>query len=400
MAVELRRVAVDGSFDAILPDWSDLVFSQDFDPGALSFTYAMTGRNANLLTHGAELVCLLDGIEPADARFYLTQADGANLPETDSSASRAYNLLSLRNRFNNLMVAPSTSSTVADQFAFDWTNKTPGQMVIDAIDNAMARAGGLITPSGPITVAHPVSWLNNAMGFSPTTDSAGVAWPLYLDKTVDPGSSVADLLKWLSDNGFAYPRMQGHTLNLYANLGTDRTTGSNPVVLASGKDLLDASYQTDSSDLVNVLMVQGESTTSSTGSPVIVWVHDDASIAQYGYREGQIQVTGLSTPLMLTRAGNAYLNLRKQVRYSYTYSQSASYLEQSTAASGTFRPFVDYAVGDTILFLDGNQFAADRVRLLSASWPSATTASVALTVNDFFADRSVELDIRVGRLGG
>lgn len=400
VAVELRRVAADGSFDAILPDWSDLTFSQDFDPGTLTFTYALSGRNASLFAHGLEVVTLLDGEEPADGRFFLTQGQGSNLAEQDASATRQYNLPCIRQRFDKLIIAPSLTSTVADPQAFAWTDKTPGDMVITAIDNAMSRASQLITPTTYITPDHPVSWLDATMGFSATTDSAGVPWPDTYDYTPTPGDSVSDLLKWLSDNGFAYSRMQGHTLQLFANLGVNRSTGANPVVLASGKDFTDAAYQTDSTDLVNALMVIGDSTGSPTGSPAIAWVYDTDSIAQFGYREGKLSVSGISTQTMLKAAGNAYLSYMKLVRYSYTYTQSAQYLERATAASGTFRPFIDFSTGDTVLVMDGPSLIPERIRLLSASWPSASAASVALTVNDFFQEKQLEIEQRLSKLGG
>lgn len=403
MAVELRTVAADGTPDAILPDWSDLSFNQDFAPGALSFTYALAGRNANLLGHGTELVCLLDGAEPADGRFIINQAQSTNLAEQDAVST--YALPSLRQLFDKLLIGPSLASTTADSGTAGspgyWTGVTAGQLLIEAIQYGIVRARAAL---GLASSVNPLKWLTWPItSFSASTDSAGQAWPSapLIDYSAAPGDTVSTVIGFLADGGFADVRMQGHSLQAYGpgHFGADLTTGANPVVLITGRDFTDATYQTDSGDLVNALLVIG-GTPSGATAPACVWRYDTASINQFGYREGTISVAQVSTVAVLNQIGDRYLSYLKQVRWSYTYSQAASYLEQATNPFGSFRPFLDFKVGDTILIMDGSQFITDRVRALAAGWPSATKASVALTINDFFAEREVELAQRLKSIGG
>lgn len=405
MAVELRTVESDGGPGEILPDWSDLTFSQDYDPGALTFTYALLGANAQYLNHATELMVLLDGQEPADGRFFLNQSNGTNLDEQGGAQSRAYSCPSLRNLFDQLMIAPSLDSVVADPNAFAWTNRTPGWMLRTALDNALSRARQLITVGANITNDHPLFWLDVPFtSFSDTADSSGTPWPTTYDYTPAPGSKVSDLLGWMSTNGLAQVRMQGHTLQMFApeTFGVDRSAdGPGQVALQTGNDFSDATYQTDSSGLINAVMVIGDDTANG---PAIAWVYDRPSIAQFGYREGPLNVPGLSTQAMLKQAGNAYLSVMKTPRWSYTYSQSADYLEQrrvdGAPAPSDKRPFLDYRVGDTIAVNDAGRWLGADVRMLSATWPSAQKASVQLTINDWFASREEKFNQRLARLGG
>lgn len=403
MAVELRQVADDGSFDAIFPDWSELSFNQDFAPGSLSFTYATTGRNYGLFDHGTEVVLLLDGVETADARFMLIESSGSHLAEQDLFATRQFNLNSLRSKFDQLLVAPAFGSTFSDPDAFNFVNVTPGQMVITAIDNAMARAGIRVTPTAYLSAGHPVTWLNNAMGFSPTVDSNGVAWPTHYDWDAGGYYTVTDVLNWLSDNGFAYPQMQGHTLNLYATLGTDLTTVAEPVVLATGRDFTDASYQDSSAELVNALLCIGDVPAIPAGgsSQACAWVYDQDSIDRYGYREATRSLPGLTTNAKLAQVGHNLLTWMARPRYSFTYGQGiTSGNGGGLLQANHTRPFLDFQVGDTILVLDGNAVLTERVRSLGANWPDAFNPSVSLTLNDWFTERQTEFDLRLSRLGG
>jgi hypothetical protein len=198
-------------------------------------------------------------------------------------------------------------------------------------------------------------------------------------------------MDWLTASGFAEPYMDKKVLKLVLpdNNGTNYTTGANPVVLQTGRDFVEATYQTTSRDLVTALLVLGE-------EGACTWVYDEDAIDEYGYREGTLSVSNASTQATLAAAGNAFLSIRKIPRYSYTYSVSALYLEK---LGGSARPFIDYQVGDSILILDGAATSVQRIRLLSASWPNARSSTINLTVNDFFAEREVLLNQRLNRLG-
>lgn len=384
MAVELREIKSDGSYGEILPDWSDLTFSQDLlSPGALTFKYPVGGRNASVLSHGAILTCLLDGIEPINGRFTFFEGEGTRLADADGQMA-SFGCTSNADRFNKLMLAPSLTSEYADENLFDFSGKTAGWLVQNAINNAMSRSINEFST--------PPNWFNFPItSFDQAVDSSRQAWPAQYDAKFAPGTSVQGVIDWVVSNGFAEPQMNKNDFNLLhpANNGRDLTLGAKPIVLQTGADLIEATYQTTSKDLVTSLLVLGENNSCA-------WVYDADAIAQFGYREGTLQVSNASTKSTLVAAGQAYLSTRKIPRFSYTYSVGARYLEQT---GGVPRPFVDYQVGDSVLVLDGVATAVQRVRLLSATWPSSRSATVNITVNDFFAERDAEFDRRMNRLG-
>lgn len=385
MAVELRQVTPDGDYGEILPDWSDLTFSQDLlNPGALTFNYPLDGRNAEVLRHNTVLTCLLDGQEPMNGRFTYSEGQGSRLGDSGEQNMASFGCSSTIDRFKNMLLAPAFGSVFADENMFDFKNKTAGWLVTNAINNAMSRGNQL---SG-----NPQEWLTHPITtFDEVYDSAGKMWPTTYDVKFPPGTKVQGVFDWVVGRGFAEPQMVGKELRLYSpeNNGRNLTTGSKPTVLQTGRDLIEATYQTTSKDLVNALLVLGDDNTC-------VWVYDQDSINQFGYREDTLTVGNASSVSTLTAAGNVYLSTRKIPRYSYTYSVGALYLE---SVSSVARPFIDYQVGDSILILDGVFTSVQRLRLLSATWPSSRSATVNLTVNDFFAERDVEFDRRITRLG-
>jgi hypothetical protein len=390
VAVELRQVLPDDTYGEILPDWSDLTFSQDLlNPGSLSFSYPVDGRNASVLNHGACLTTLLDGIEPINARFLFNEGSGSRLGDASAAVS-TFGATSTLSRATKMLLGPAfldddgtpASSTVADTFAY--TDKTAGWLLRTAIENSMSRGRQLS--------ATPQEWLEFPLAtFTDDTDSSGEAWPETYDVTFNAGTTVQDVIDWLVNHGFAEAQMVGRELRLYhpSNNGRNLSVGSDPLVLQTGHDFIEASYQTTSLDLANALLVTGDDNACT-------WVYDQDSITRYGYREAVLQVPNATQQSTLIAAGQAYLSTRKDPRYSYTYSVSALYLEKT---SNNPRPFIDYQVGDSLLVLDGNATAVQRLRLLSATWPSARSATVNITVNDLLAERDVEFDRRLQRLG-
>ena len=404
MAVELRLLDAAGNYSEILPDWADLTFSQDLlDPGILSFTYptpkpncpAITnptavctcqGRNAHLLVHGVQMCVLLDGVEPLNARFYYNEGTGSRIVESDGSTA-TFKASSSLERFGTFAFGPaftSQDSAPTDPY-YVFTNKFPGEIAITAINNAMARCNQKTT--GVNWLTHPIT------SFTTTKDSFGTNWPQAIDVTFEPGSTVREVIEWLTENGWAEPSFKGRSFQLFqpSTNGTDRSIGSNPVVLLNGRDFTEASYQTASNELVNALLVLGDNNKCS-------WRLNQASIDKYGYREGILKVSGVSTVAHLSTIGDWYLTTHKDPRWAYSYAVSAMYLEQSTAAP-LRRPFLDYQVGDSILILDGVATFSTRLRLLSATWASARAASVQLTVNDWFAEAEVEMARRMRQAG-
>lgn len=384
MALELRVLAGPDFTEngEILANWSDLTFSQDLiDPGTLDFTYPVIGTNADLLVHGVQLVVLLDGVEPINGRFTYFEGTGSRIQDAEGLKS-TYHCPSNLGRLSEMMVAPAFGSEFADPDAFAMTDATPGQIMLTAIDNSMSRSVALGATSPWLT--HPV------ITFTATHDSTGAPWSATYDYTPSPGSSCADILSWLTEHGFAEAYLLGKDLYLVApeNNGTDYAQGDSPITLISGQSLTEAGYQTSSTDLATAVLVVGDDNTCA-------WVYDTEAIATYGYREKLFSVQGASTQGTLIAAGQAYLDLHKVPRYSYTYAVGSQYLD---TPSGLPRPFVDFRVGDTVLTMDGEATSPERVRLLSATWSESSTAQVAISVNDFFAEREVEFDRRLTRL--
>jgi len=385
MGVQLRALDAGGNYSEELPDWSDLTFSQDLiDTGALSFNYSPLGRHFDLLKHGVQLAVQVDGHEPKNGRFTYFEGTGSRINRADPNT---YACTSNRARCDKLMLAPAYGSTVANEDMFDWTNYSPGQMTRTALSNAMSRAD---THTGNAVS----SWMvTPPTTFSNTLDSSGTLWPANYDRRVPPGTNVNEVISWLTQNGFAEAAMQGKELLLYQpeTNGTDYTVGTNPLILQSGKDLTEASYQTSSTDLVTALLVLGDENSCA-------WVYDAPAILLYGYREGKLQVSGASTQSTLIAAGNAWLKLHKEPRWSYTYAVGVRYLEQP-ADSAWPRPFVEYEVGDSIFIWDEERPQKQRLRLLSATWPNSRSSILALTVNDWFQELDIRYERALSQLG-
>lgn len=384
MAVELREVKPSGAYGEILPDWSQLTFSQDLlNPGTLTFSYPIAGRNADILRHGVILTALVDGIEPDNGRFVFDQGTGSRIAEADGTIA-TFGCTSVLGQGSQMLLAPAVGSNFADEALFAFVDKTPGWLVRNVIDNTMSRANAKSAP--PPWITHPIT------KFTHLVDSSNTTWPSTVDVTFKSGDSLTQVLEWVTENGFAEPIMRGKELYLYqpSKNGRNLATGSKPVVLQTGRDFLEATYETSSKEMVTSLLVLGENNSC-------VWVQDDAAIAANGYREGTLNVSNASTISTLMAAGQAYLNTRKIPRYSYTYSVSARYIEESQEELP--RPFIDYQVGDSVLILDGLSTSVQRIRLMSATWPDARAATVNLSVNDFFEERDVEFERRLSRLG-
>lgn len=385
MAIELRQITSVGAYGEIFPDWSDLTFSQDLlEPGTLTFDYPIDGANAELLLHGIILAVLIDGFEPINGRFVYDEGKGSRVASSDDPIS-TYGCSGVLSLGANMSLAPAIGSTIFTEDLFQFLDKTPGYLARQVLLNTFSRANALA--SMPSWITYPVTT------FSDSNDSDFTPWPQTVDVTFGSGDTLTDVLSWLTTNGFAEPYMDKRDLMLFnpANNGTDLSTGTNPTVLATGRDFEEATYQTTSKELINSLLVVGDDNSCA-------WVQDAASAAQYGYREGKMTVSNASQQSTLIAAGQAFLNLHKTPRWSYTYSVPAIYLDQANP-TGTDLPFVDYRVGDSVLIMDGLSSSVQRIRLMSATWPSARSSTVNLSVNDLFGERDVELERRLSRLG-
>lgn len=387
MGVELRTIDSAGNWGEVLPDWSEMLFNQDLTTSSgLTFNYPRRGRNAGYLTHGQQFAIILDDFEPINARFTYFEDSGSNTPGDGGSVQ--YGLKSNIARADKLMLAPAVGSTVADENMFAWVNKSAGNILLTALNNAMSRAAAFGS------VGSIVPWLTYPVPgpLSNTLDSSGFAWPATYDVTFQPGrTSVTSVIEWLRDAGFAECYMDGKVLKVLhpSRNGSDLTVGADPVVIQTGKDLTEATVQSSSLELTNALLVMGENNSCA-------WVSDAASVAAYGYREGTLDVGNASQQSTLLAAGNAALAIAKNPRYAYTYQMGAQYLDSSVNK----RPFVDYRVGDKVLIFDGPSPRVERIRMLSASWPNSSTPTVQVSVNDRFAEEAEEFDRRLKRLGG
>ena len=385
MVAEIRVIDENDNWGEVLPDWAELSFSQDLlTNGVLSFQYPTAGRNAQYLTHGRQLALLLDDFEPINGRFTYFEDSGSNVPGV--GGVKIFACKSNSARAANLLLAPAVGSVAADENMFAYVNKTPGDLITAALANTMSRAQAFGTPSSVVNwLTHPVPVLSS------TQDSSGFPWPTTYDVTFPPGrTSLLSILEWLRDNGFAEYYMDKKTLRVLhpSRNGSDLSGGNDPVVIQTGKDLTEATVQSSSENLVNSVLVMGENNSCA-------WVQDAASIAKYGYREAVLEISNASQQSTLLAAGNAALSIAKNPRYAYTYAVGAKYLSDTSLK----RPFVDYRVGDKVMIFDGPTPRVERIRLLSATWPNASSGSVQISVNDFFADEAEEFDKRLRKLG-
>lgn len=126
-------------------------------------------------------------------------------------------------------------------------------------------------------------------------------------------------------------------------------------------------------------------------------------IDKFGYHEDILDVSDASNPATLKSIGENYLKRHLEPRYSKTYTMVDSLYDNSTGKPLNIpKAFIDFQCGDSILILADGGSSVETVYAITCSYsnPSQESASIGLTLNDYFDSWAVKFDQRLKRLGG
>lgn len=354
-------------------DTSAVVVSQDMrEPGTLSFSYPPNGSHSSLLVAPCEFVVLINGVEPINGRFSL---EDQNQVLTAPQDLVSYVAMSNMFQFQSMIVAPAIGSSYDDAAAFEYTNKTMGWLIRNAIDNSLSRNSN-----------HP--WLNQtAWTFDGVTDSSGAAWSQTFDVIWTSGQTVFEVIDWGIQLGLCEAYMYKDQLFVFQPtkaVGTDRSTTS---IFNLGDSITEYTIGKTLREVVNSLLVTGIDN-------VCTWVQDADSIAAYGYHESKLELSNVTQNTTMVTVGTAYLSLVKNPSMSYTLSVSQRLFDTDSP----LLPMVDYQVGDKIGIFD-TQWHSLRVRLISLTQNASNSYTVTLSLSDFKSEDSIEYAAHLARLG-
>lgn len=382
----IRVVRPDGKLADILPDWKGLSYLDSAtEVGQVNFEYPDTGKRASMLEEGNEYALVIDGKEAPNGRFRLQETDGNRIH--DGVAFTKWTGSTLLDRFDEAVIGPVTDKAHEPPKDKDDDNKkkgpkpavppyfkadTAGQILRYLFQEAKGR-GALREIS---------------LGFTAEKDSNGRKWSDKASPEWEVGTTLLEVIQWLTENATAEFRMVGRQLQGY-DMGTIAPERGSEATVAPGKNMLDGPVQGGTKDLVTAVIA-----VSSRGPHG--WVNDDAAVKEFGRIEGKFGAEVKELP-QLKNAAERYLKAFAKRRRQYTYG---------VIPGKGADPYTHYQVGQWINVAAANgAVERQRVREIGISWEdNASTAKIALVLNDVILERQVKqaqtLQRAAGRTGG
>ena len=401
MGVILREVIPDGTMWGIkgdvIPHWTNLEFGQDLKTASsIEFTCANNSPVFDRLRTGMYVVPEIDGrTNWYDSVFYVTEKSGSNMPNNHGTTRFAGR--SLRGRLDSVRWMPAIGSQYIDQEGFRYTNVTPGDVIKAGVENYLSRARN--------TYKDASKWISGV--------PVGVGWIYRVDEIIQPGTSISEMISKYQDLGIASSRFEGFELvtghyHWFTEAASRDKTES--VQLKVGVNLVRGEYSESIETVTTALLVRGaedpfrSDEENNLQTNVIQWVVADQSVInKYGYHEEILDVGDASNPATLKSIGDNYLKRHLEPRYSKTYTMVDSLYDSATGKPLNIpKAFVDFQCGDSILILADGGSSVETVYAITCSYsnPSQESASIGLTLNDYFDSWSVKFDQRLKRLGG
>lgn len=368
------RVLEDGGWGTYLPDWESLSVSTNRkEVGALTFSYPVGGRGLPELRTSQVAVFLQDGREGRNSRFVLRNTSGNEV--SDGLPKITVTMATLIDALKDAQFR-----SPAGQLTRTFTNRTPGQILVEVM--------------GPPAARGAFDWWGyEGYTFTETTDSNGVPWPdLVSEKVYDYGIPIFDVFDYLRENGFIEFGSDRGKIEAWVpdSRGVNRHTADDPVHYWAGKHLNDAPWQETLDDFVSELTLIG---TDTDGNPK-VYENMSSGVTKYGRREKSLKVSGVTDRSTLRQIGANYLKAYSEPRRSRTYS--------ILGLPGEKVPMLDYEVGDTVgVNVGGDQWREEKVEILSAQWKTQESASAEylVTVNDWLDERDLKVERMLSRFG-
>lgn len=363
----LRTVASDGTLEQFLPDFSTIDMSPVYcDAGTMQFTYPESGVNYNLIEADLEIAVLMNGVEIPDLRSKVETIEGDDATDAEGGALWKFTCRTMAGGLDYAIVYPNNyiyiiRRVIGRSVPVSYVGKTIGYIFNDLFFKAQLRG----------------SLAGYTWDFTATHDSEGNAWSDPIDVTPDFGKTYLSLLKDLSATGTCEFNVVKRVIRIFDRdkMGTDRTTGSTPLIFRKGRDIKESPHKVDTRGLITSVLV------SNNSNDAFADVDDAISIGVYGRREGftsfgDIPWTSAIGTSFLETGGSFYLAQNNKPAVEITHGLHFETEDQP-------RPITNFGVGDWA-YTDFGQ-GLQRFRILQ--W----VASVA-------QDRSVTGSITMGRM--
>jgi hypothetical protein len=362
----LRTVAIDGTLEQFLPDFSSIDMSPVYcDAGTIQFSYPEKGVNYNLLHTDMEIAVTMNGVEIPELRSLIETIEGNNADDQEGGAIWKFTARTAVGKLDDAVVYPSNwgpSFILTKAKPVSYTGKNMGYIVNDLLVKAKAR-GALPR----------YTW-----DFDASEDSEGNSWTYHVDLTIDSGKTYLDLLKELASNGWLEFRVDKRVIRVWdANkMGVDRSIGPTPLHFRKGRDVKDSPRNISSKGLKTYTLVSG-------GDNVVFAEFSSDAEATYGRRESYLSVasakhTGFFGAIStFALAGVHYLEGVSDPQMEVSHGLHFETEDQP-------RPVTNFNIGDWALTDVGN--GVERFRILQWVMSVASDGGVSggITMNWLF----------------
>ena len=345
----------------LLPEPISYQLSTEFsDIGAISFDYPTSGVNANLLTEFREVAVVDEnGNEYTNARFVITNInrDRVNADGVITVTGR-----SVLARLDGALAYPD-GGIASGALTRYFDAKNAGYILRTLIDSAQSR--------GALTGLY--------CEFTSAVDSNSITWADTVTQEYPARNTILSVLRSLQDYGIIEVATIGTNLKATRGdgLGTDRTTGLDPVVLRYGRNLTEAPEQRSADRVATVALVEGD-------GGLIVERTNSAGITAFGRIETSFTASGTDDTATANALGDTYLGniatTARQLTVGLTFEEGAP------------RPMKDFAVGDYVYTATAAGLERVRVRQITVSMSGGT-----ITASATLGDRIFENEIRTSR---
>ena len=345
----------------LLPDALSWSVSFEFsEVGALSLDYSSEGVNASALTELRE-IALVDesGAEYPNARFVITGISRNRTQVIDTISVTARSILW---RFDTALAYPDGGIASGEVSRF-FDTQTPGSILKTLIDDAQTR--------GALT--------GMTYSFNATTDSNSAAWGVTTTQEYPARSSILSIMRGLTDLGILEVRTQGRALAATKGdgVGTDKTTGANPIVLRYGYNLTEAPEVKDAGSIAGAVLVEGD-------DGLLVERTNATTVSTFGRLETSLTASGIDDTAVVQSLGDSFLTTTNDANRQLTVGL--------TMQTGTPQPLTDFGVGDYVYTATVAGLERVRVRQITMSMSDGNVTATAT-----LGDRLYENDINVAR---
>jgi hypothetical protein len=367
----LRAVNPDGSLGMFLPDFASIDISPVFSSvGAISIKYPQSGTNFGILGDDLEIAVMVNGSEVTSLRSIIEQMEGNDADDQADSAVWTFTCRTMLGMLDRAVVYPALWPTSSEPARQDYQASTPGKILGDLITKAHNRGS--------------LSWLN--YDFSDTLDSAGQPWANSIDIGWDANTKYTDVVQNLVDNLFVEVAMDARTLRAFnpGGLGSDKTTGPNPLRFIRGRDMKESPRKVSTRELGTVVLVAGKNNN-------YVERVDSTAVSVWGRREIGHSANNVETTGILSIIGDALLSGTTVPRLEVTHG-----LHFETEVNP--KPTIDFDLGDWALSDVGRGLERYRIRQWVVSIDNDGSVTGSVTLNQLIDEQIAKLNKRIDAL--